>query len=194
MDMCYGRQYLPPSEVSSVGILPLHHHDSSNGFVVGYDQGVMSNLLTTENFGANFPSVYADEDIKGWVVAILQLGAWLGALLNGPIAQKFSRKYSMIIAVAVFCFGSALQAGARNVDYLFAGRFFAGLSIGALSHVVPMYQSEVAPPEIRGSLVSLQQFAITVGILVSFWLDYGFHFIGMLQDHSVFVGRMLIDV
>lgn len=145
----------------------------------------MSNLLTTENFGASFPRVYSDEDTKGWVVSVLQLGAWLGALLNGPIAQKFSRKYSMMIAVAIFCLGSALQAGAQNEAYLFVGRFIAGLGIGALSHVVPMYQSEVAPPEIRGSLVSLQQFAITLGILVSFWLDYGFHFIGMLQCHSV---------
>lgn len=144
----------------------------------------MSNILTTENFGATFPKVFSDEDTKGWVVSILQLGAWLGALLNGPIAQKFSRKYSMMIAVAVFCLGSALQAGAQNEDYLFAGRFIAGVAIGALSHVVPMYQSEVAPPEIRGSLVSLQQFAITVGILVAFWLDYGFHFLGASVSHS----------
>lgn len=133
----------------------------------------MSNILTTESFGAAFPRVYSDENIKGWIVSVLQLGACLGALCNGPIAQKFSRRYSMIIAVVVFCFGSALQAGARNEAYIFVGRFIAGMGIGALSHVVPMYQSEIAPPEIRGSLVSLQQFSITVGILVSFWLDYG---------------------
>lgn len=103
-------------------------------------------------------------------MSILQLGAWLGALMNGPIAQKLSRKYSMMIAVAIFTLGSALQAGARNESFVWAGRFIAGLSIGMLSHVVPMYQSEISPPEIRGALVSLQQFSITIGILVSFWV------------------------
>lgn len=84
----------------------------------------------------------------------------------------------MMIAVVVFIVGSALQAGAQNIGYIFSGRAIGGFAIGQLSHVVPMYQSEISPPEIRGSLVALQQFAITVGILVSFWLDYGFHFIG----------------
>lgn len=151
---------------------------SMGGFLFGYDQGVMSNILTTQNFGAHFPDIYNDADIKGWIVSILQLGAWVGALSNGWVAAKFSRKYSMMIAVVIFCVGSALQAGAQNVGYIFAGRFIGGFAIGMLSHVVPMYQSEISPPEIRGSLVALQQFAITVGILVSFWLDYGFHFIG----------------
>jgi len=134
-----------------------------------------SNILATENFGAQFPRIFSDADIKGWIVGILQLGAWLGALMNGPIAQKFSRKYSMMIAVSLFSLGSALQAGAQNEGFIFGGRFVAGLAIGMLSHVVPMYQSEISPPEIRGALVSLQQFSITVGILVSFWVSYQNH-------------------
>lgn len=76
----------------------------------------------------------------------------------------------MMMAVALFTLGSALQSGAQNEGFIFGGRFIAGLAVGMLSHVVPMYQSEIAPPEIRGALVSLQQFSITVGILVSFWV------------------------
>lgn len=78
----------------------------------------------------------------------------------------------MMIAVSLFSLGSALQAGAQNEGFIFGGRFVAGLAIGMLSHVVPMYQSEISPPEIRGALVSLQQFSITIGILVSFWVSY----------------------
>lgn len=80
--------------------------------------------------------------------------------------------------VGIFILGSVLQAAATNEGCVFAGRIIGGWAIGMFSHVVPMYQSEIAPAEIRGSLVALQQFSITIGILVSFWLDYGFHYIG----------------
>lgn len=70
-------------------------------FLYGTDQGVLSNLLTGENFGAHFPKVYSDPVLKGWVVSVLQLGAWLGALLNGPLANKISRKYSLMVAAFV---------------------------------------------------------------------------------------------
>ena len=70
-------------------------------FLYGTDQGVLSNLLTGENFGAHFPDVYSDPVLKGWVVSVLQLGAWLGALINGPLANKISRKYSLMVAAFV---------------------------------------------------------------------------------------------
>jgi len=70
-------------------------------FLYGTDQGVLSNLLTGQNFGSKFPDVYTNPTLKGWVVAILQLGAWLGALINGPLANKISRKYSITVAAFV---------------------------------------------------------------------------------------------
>lgn len=65
---------------------------------------------------------------------------------------------------------------------MFIGRFFAGLSIGMLSMAVPLYLSELAPPNIRGSLVALQQLGITIGILIAFWLEYGTQYIGGTGD------------
>lgn len=70
-------------------------------FLYGTDQGVLSNLLTGQNFGSKFPDVYSDPVLKGWVVSVLQLGAWLGALINGPLANKISRKYSITVAAFV---------------------------------------------------------------------------------------------
>lgn len=61
---------------------------------------------------------------------------------------------------------------------IFVSRFITGVAIGMLSMVIPLYLSEVAPPNIRGSLVALQQFAITAGIMLAFWLDYGTQYIG----------------
>lgn len=57
------------------------------------------------------------------------------------------------------------------------GRFVTGLGVGSLSMAVPLYNAEIAPPEVRGSLVALQQLAITFGIMVSFWIDYGLEFL-----------------
>ncbi|KAI4717472.1 general substrate transporter [Aureobasidium sp. EXF-10727] len=147
-------------------------------FLYGTDQGVLSNLLTGQNFGSKFPDVYTDATLKGWVVAILQLGAWLGALINGPLADRISRRYSITVAAFLFTAGSALCGGAQSVGYLFAGRIIAGIAVGQVSHVVPLYLAEISPSEFRGALVSCQQVGITSGIMISYWLCYGTSFIG----------------
>lgn len=111
--------------------------------------------------------------MKGWVTSVLTLGAMFGALINGPIADRFSRRWSICLASIVFILGSVLQAAAVNTTMMFVGRSVAGVSVGMLSMVVPLYISELAPPNLRGALVSLQQLGITVGIMVAFWLNYG---------------------
>ncbi|KAL3425564.1 D-xylose-proton symporter (hexose transporter) [Phlyctema vagabunda] len=149
-------------------------------FLYGTDQGVLSNLLTGENFASKFPDVYTNPVLKGWVVSCLQLGAWLGALINGPLADWISRKYSLMVAAfnQLFTLGSALCGAAQNIVYLFAGRIIAGIAVGQISHVVPLYLAEISPSEFRGALVSFQQLGITAGIMVSYWLCYGTSFIG----------------
>ncbi|ROW05798.1 hypothetical protein VMCG_05204 [Cytospora schulzeri] len=143
----------------------------------GYDQGVMSSVLVMENFQAQFPDLMGST-IQGWLVAALELGAWAGALFCGWLADVISRKYSMNIAVLVFTVGTCLQCAAHNSGMLFAGRVIGGFGIGMFSMVIPLYQAEIAPPELRGGLVSLQQLSITIGTAVAFWLDYGMHFVG----------------
>lgn len=107
------------------------------------------------------------------MTSVLTLGAMFGALINGPIADRLSRRWSICLASVVFVVGSVLQAAAVNTSMMFVGRFIAGVSIGMLSMVVPLYISELAPPNLRGALVSLQQLGITMGIMIAFWLNYG---------------------
>jgi MFS family permease len=83
-----------------------------------------------------------------------------------------------MVAVCIFVVGSSIQAGAVNIGMLFVGRAIAGLAVGMMTMVIPLYISEVSLPDIRGSLVVLQQLSITIGILFSFWIDYGTHYIG----------------
>ncbi|OAX81129.1 hypothetical protein ACJ72_04531 [Emergomyces africanus] len=151
---------------------------SLGGLLFGYDQGVVSGVLTMESFGALFPRIYSDSGFKGWFVSTLLLAAWLGSLANGPFADYIGRKLSMIVAVVIFLIGSAIQAGAVNLEMLFIGRAIAGFAVGQLTMVVPLYISEVSLPTIRGGLVVLQQLSITVGILLSYWIDYGSNYIG----------------
>ncbi|TVY13864.1 Sugar transport protein 7 [Lachnellula arida] len=101
----------------------------------GYDQGVMGSILVMENFQAHFPTL-TGSSIQGWLVASLELGAWAGALLNGYLADRISRKYSMLVAVIVFTLGTGLQTGAQNPAMLFAGRVIGAFWLDYGMHFV----------------------------------------------------------
>ncbi|KAI1652562.1 general substrate transporter [Daldinia decipiens] len=155
------------------------------GILYGYNQGMFSGLLAMPSFKSHMGEYdpfddSADQTKKGWLTAILELGAWIGALLSGFIAEAISRKYGVLVAVTVFVIGVVIQATAQSggPNVILGGRFVTGMGVGSLATIVPIYNSEVAPPEIRGALVALQQLAITFGIMVSFWIDYGTNYIG----------------
>ncbi|KAJ5650916.1 Major facilitator-type transporter ecdD [Penicillium longicatenatum] len=155
---------------------------SIGGMLFGYDQGVISGVLVMNNFGKQFPLLASNSTLQGWMVAVLTLGAMVGALANGPIADRLSRRWSILLANCIFLVGSIIQAAAKNLSMIFVGRFIAGLAIGGLSMVIPLYISELAPSNVRGSLVSLQQLSITFGIMIAFWIDYGTQHIGGTGD------------
>lgn len=81
------------------------------------------------------------------------------------------------MAVGVFTIGSALQTGAVDYAMLTVARFIGGLGIGMLSMVAPLYISEIAPPEMRGALLVLEEFSIVSGIVIAFWITYGTQYI-----------------
>ncbi|KAK0123146.1 glucose transporter [Cadophora gregata f. sp. sojae] len=101
------------------------------------------------------------------IVAILSAGTFFGALLAAPIGDKIGRRISLIIAVIIFSFGVLLQTIAMAITLLVLGRFFAGLGVGIVSVLVPLYQSEMAPKWIRGTLVCAYQLAITTGLFLA---------------------------
>ncbi|EKM58322.1 uncharacterized protein PHACADRAFT_252546 [Phanerochaete carnosa HHB-10118-sp] len=151
---------------------------SLGGLLYGYNQGVFSGVLDMKNFDNRMGTAVSDPNTEGWLVSVLELGAWFGVLCTGYLADKLSRKYTIVLAVCVFCVGVIVQTSAFHPSSIFGGRFVTGLGVGSLSMAVPLYNAELAPPEVRGSLVALQQLAITFGIMVSFWIDYGTNFIG----------------
>ncbi|KAF1925236.1 quinate permease [Didymella exigua CBS 183.55] len=150
------------------------------GVLYGYNQGMFSGILAMPAFGKQTDGYIDNPTQKGWLTAILELGAWFGAVMSGFVAETLSRKYGILAATGVFILGVVIQitaiAGGHNE--ILAGRFITGIGVGALSCIVPMYNSECAPPEVRGALVAGQQLAITFGIMVSFWINYGTNYIG----------------
>jgi MFS transporter, SP family, galactose:H+ symporter len=139
------------------------------GLLFGYDTGVISGaeLFLKEQFTL---STFALEVIVSGVLA----GAAVGALVGGRLADVFGRRRLLIATAIIFAAGAIVCAEAVAPWMLIAGRIVVGLGIGLSSGTVPVYISEVSPPESRGWTVSLFQLAITVGILLAYMVDYAF--------------------
>ena len=145
------------------------------GLIFGIDQGIVSIILVMPQFLERFPEISESASgsfYKGVLTAMIELGALIGALNQGWIADRFSRKYSIVLAVIVFIIGSTLQTAATDYAMLAAARLVGGLGIGMLSMVIPLYISEISPPEMRGSLLVLEELSIVTGIILAFWATY----------------------
>jgi sugar porter (SP) family MFS transporter len=139
------------------------------GLLFGYDTGVISGALLF--IGKDFHGLTSFD--KELLTSILLIGALIGALGAGRIADAIGRRPTVLITAAVFVGGVMLAAFSPSYAVLVAARVIIGLAVGSASMVVPLYIGEVAPPKIRGALVSFNQLAITIGILTSYLVDYG---------------------
>ncbi|KAF3762041.1 general substrate transporter [Cryphonectria parasitica EP155] len=155
---------------------------SFGGLLYGYQQGVLGQALVMNSFQRSFPSIAADPTAQGWLTSVLQLGGWLGAVSSGVFCEVFSRKRTIFSGAIWVILGSYLTAGANAAGFLYAGRFFTGIGVGTLSAAGPLYNAELAPPELRGLLVSMQQLATTIGILAAYWIAYGTNYTGGTGD------------
>jgi MFS transporter, SP family, galactose:H+ symporter len=139
------------------------------GLLFGYDTGVISGALIfiRTQFGL---STFQQE----LVVSVVLVGAAVGALSGGRLADIFGRRLMLLVTALIFVVGALICAGAPSVGVLVIGRLIVGLGIGFATSTVPIYISEVSPPQARGWQVSLFQLAITIGILAAYLVDYVF--------------------
>ena len=136
------------------------------GLLFGFDTGVISGALLFI-----IPEFHLGAAAQGLVVGIVTLGALAGALLGGAAADAVGRWPTNIAGGATFIIGSLVSAAAPDVATLIVGRFVIGVAIGLSSVAAPLYIAELAPARRRGTLVSLFQLAVTVGILASYVID-----------------------
>jgi sugar porter (SP) family MFS transporter len=138
------------------------------GLLFGYDTGVISGALLFIR-----DVFHLSATMQGIVAGIALAGAALGALVAGGLADRFGRRIVIIATAVLFAVGSVVSALAPDLSVLLVGRVLVGAAIGVASMLTPLYLAEMAPPERRGGVVSLNQLFITIGILVSYLAGYG---------------------
>jgi sugar porter (SP) family MFS transporter len=143
------------------------------GFLFGYDTGVIGGALLYLK-----KDLHASSFDQQAIVGSLLIGAVVGAIAAGYLADAISRKWTKFCGGCVYVLGALGSAFAPDVWTLIGARFVLGVAVGAASFVSPLYISELAPKKLRGGMVSLNQLMITLGIAISYLVNY------LLRDAS----------
>ncbi len=167
------------------------------GLMFGFDVGIISGAIPfiQPYFGWN-------ELQLGWGVSSILLGCIVGAFGTGTLTERYGRRRLLISVSLFFAVSCAGMALARHQTSFIAFRVLGGLAVGAVSVLSPMYVAEVAPPKIRGTLIAAYQLAITMGILISYLVNFGLHEVennwrwmfatGLLPSVLFFIGLIFI--
>ncbi|KAL8248854.1 hypothetical protein R6Q59_005722 [Mikania micrantha] len=144
---------LPYVGVASLGAMLFGYHLAVVNGALGYlakDLGIVGNTV-----------------LQGWVVSTLLASATVGSFTGGSLADHFGRTKTFVLDAIPLTIGAILCATAKNVETMIIGRLLCGIGIGISSAIVPLYISEISPTEIRGTLGSINQLFICIGILAA---------------------------
>ncbi|GAB1521733.1 hypothetical protein RhiTH_004830 [Rhizoctonia solani] len=147
---------------------------AGTGFTLfGYDQGVLSALLTTESFVKTFPQTSREfgppnhATLQSLLVAIYEIGCLIGALSNLWVGEKLGRRRTIAVGGIIMIIGAILQTASFSYAQMLVARVITGLGNGLNTSTVPAYHAECASPEKRGYLIMIEGSLITFGIMVS---------------------------
>lgn len=148
-------------------ILRISFISALGGYLFGFDFAVISGALPflKQQFGF-------DPYWEGLATGILAIGAMIGCIIAGKIADKYGRRPGMMLAASLFATSSLAMALAPTRDFFMIARFIAGTGVGMASMLSPMYISEIAPAVIRGRLVAMNQLTVVLGILITNLINY----------------------
>lgn len=149
---------------------------------IGYDTGVMGSVLALKAFKKDFglptdSSGFASSKnayVSSNVVSLLTAGCFFGAIAAAFLNEHFGRRYSLMFFSVIFLIGAAIQTAAHHaIGMIYGGRVIAGLGIGGMSSITPVFVSENCPPAVRGRIAGLFQEFLVIGSTFAYWLDYG---------------------
>jgi sugar porter (SP) family MFS transporter len=139
---------------------------ATGGFLFGYHIGVISGALLF---------IRQDFELSGFeqglLVSVLPLGAGAGGIAAARLADALGRRRTVIGAAVLFLLATTVTVVAQSYDVLIAGRAITGVAVGIASSTIPVYLSEIAPPEARGRMVTVNQLMVTTGILAAVCVD-----------------------
>jgi len=169
------------------------------GFLFGYDIGVISGCLIMPDFVGRFGQIgddgkpFLSSSRQSIITSLLSAGTFVGALGQAFTSDSRGRKGSILIWSAIFTVGTAIQTGTNtSLAQITIGRFIAGLGVGALSAIVPLYTGETAPKKLRGMLLVLYQLQIIIGIFLSYIIDLGTHHLNSSASWRIPVGLQML--
>lgn len=137
------------------------------GFLMGFDASVISGVIKFIE-----PEFNLSKLELGWAVSSLTLTATLAMMIAGPLSDKLGRARVLSIAAILYALSAILSAIAPTFIFLVLARMLGGFGVGASLIIAPMYIAEIAPPKIRGTMVSFNQLNIVIGISVAFFTNY----------------------
>lgn len=154
------------------------------GMLFGFDISSLSAIVGTDQYVWYFND--PNGVTQGAIGSALAAGSVIGAIMAGPVSDRFGRRDACAFACLWWLVGTAVQASTHSVGQLIAGRMINGVCVGITSSQVPVYLAEIAKKEKRGSIVVIQQLAIEFGILIMFFIGYGCSFIGTKHSTGSF--------
>ncbi|MDX6408149.1 MAG: hypothetical protein QOE13_1220 [Gaiellaceae bacterium] len=139
------------------------------GFLFGFHAAIVAGALLSirDDFGLSNLE-------QGLLVSLLPLGAMVGSLLNGRLADKLGRRRTLILDASVFIVGTTVAVAAPDYAALLVARTLTGLAVGSTLSTVPLYLAEISPPTVRGRVVTMNQVMVTLGIVVAYLIDLAF--------------------
>ncbi|GEO66975.1 sugar porter family MFS transporter [Levilactobacillus spicheri] len=159
------------------------------GLLFGFDTGIISGAspLIETNFSLNIAET-------GFITSSVLIGSSLGALSIGPLADRYGRRKLLILAAILFLVGSSLSMVAMGFVSMVIARIILGLAVGSASALTPAYLAELAPADRRGSLGTMFQLMVTLGILLAYVSNLGFlhHNLLGIRDWRWMLGSALI--
>lgn len=148
----------------------------------GYDTGVMGSVLALSSFKTDFglptgSTGFASSHnakVSSNVVSLLTAGCFFGAIAAAFLNDRFGRRYSLMGFSLIFLVGAAIQTAAtHHIGQIYAGRVIAGLGIGGMSSITPVFVAENCPAAVRGRITGLFQEFLVIGSTFAYWLNYG---------------------
>ncbi|POS78182.1 hypothetical protein DHEL01_v203424 [Diaporthe helianthi] len=146
---------------------------TSLGFMlVGYDNGLMGGLVNTPSFNKTFDS--PDSTMTGLIVAIYEIGCFLGSVATAFVGESLGRRKTVGIGCAIMVVGAVLQAASYGRAQMIVSRVVSGVGMGMINSTVPVIQAEFSPKSSRGIYVCAQLSTLNFGIFLVYWIDYAF--------------------